>query len=95
MSDLFKKEEDKQYILVDEKYVDIFQDMFEFVEQVITEWDLSLVFLQMRGVSEIESIVNSTSENIEKLKSILIRFQDLAHEDMVEKSIINHEAGEA
>ena len=86
MNNLFKEEEEKQYILVDEKFVNVFQEMFEFVEEFVEDWEENTTLLEEQGDCVTDVVINSVHENVSILKQILDEFKSLAEQDMIEKA---------
>ena len=79
----------QQYLLVDKKFLSLFQEMFEQVTEFIEEWEVSIPDVLSDGDLSFEGkgdlmILDS---GVEKMKDIIKMFSDLAREDMIQKTI--------
>ena len=81
----------QQYLLVDTKFLNLFQHMFEHMSDFISDWDHSIPdVLSHSGLCiEQKGDLMILDSEVEKMKEILKLFNDLAHEDMIEKTIKN------
>lgn len=79
----------QQYLLVDTKFLSLFQEMFEQVTEFIEEWEVSIPDVLSDGdlTFEEKGDLMILDSGVEKMKEIIKMFSDLAREDMIQKTI--------
>ena len=81
----------EQYLLVDTKFLSLFQEMFEQVTEFIEEWEVSIPNVLSDGdlTLETKGDLMVMDSGVERMKDILRVFNHVAKEDMIEKTVKN------
>tara|TARA_B100002019_G_C20716945_1_gene333002 strand:- start:90 stop:377 length:288 start_codon:yes stop_codon:yes gene_type:complete len=81
----------EQYLLVDTKFLSLFQEMFEQVTEFIEEWEVSIPNVLSDGdlTLETKGDLMVMDSGVERMKDILRVFNHVAKEDMIEKTVQN------
>lgn len=83
-----------QYLLIDTKFINLFQEMFEQVHEFTSVWEIRKEIIEDHETHR-ENILGLMDQDIRILTDIIKEFEKTARNDMIEKACQNMQTGEA